>query len=220
MLSPVKKQRKTHFSLPVYHHGRVVLWNEWQLPSCLHHGQEKDPEDVARHLLQACPAPQSKKTTQPWQCLLQCVSSRTPPARSFLCLWELPVLHSPRVWGTLQTKPEVSAWQPLPSCILRFRLINACFPTSRFYINVLGCIWADWILIAGWITKSRTQIVTGDQQNTKIRFCTGKASVSSGFSGLHQARGRPVIRVTCEGLSETFLPSIALLNLKNKIVAA
>lgn len=45
---------------------------------------------------------------------------------------------------------------------LRFMLINAVFPTSRFYINVLGYIWAGWILIAGWITKSRTQIVTGD----------------------------------------------------------
>lgn len=33
---------------------------------------------------------------------------------------------------------------------------------SRFYINVQGCIWGGWILIAGWITKSRTQIVTGD----------------------------------------------------------
>lgn len=50
----------------------------------------------------------------------------------------------------------------------------------------------------------------------KSDFALGKASVRDGFSGLHQAHGRPEIRVTYEWPSKAFLPSIAFLNVKKK----
>lgn len=83
-LSPVTEQRR-FFSLPVYHHSCVVFCNERQLPSRLHCCQEKDPEDVLGHLLRARPAPQSEKTIQPRQWVLQRVSSGTLPVCSFAC---------------------------------------------------------------------------------------------------------------------------------------